>query len=177
MRKSELRQIIREEILNEVNLDDEMNQKINEFGELSNEIDKLNSTLKKLKSRYTELESSIRPILEEISDLKQSSIQTNKYLVTIKRKGFDRENFKYKEAFETSLTKVNKQTRAILEEVLNQTKSITRVASSIGVQKLESSGLQTVLNKIKSGFNKLKSKFGFVKKEMNNLQSIAKKLV
>jgi acetolactate synthase small subunit len=120
----------------EFNIETSIEKKINEFGTLSDKIDKVKSDLELLVSRYKVLEGEIRPILEELSVQNRKSIQTKKYLITLKRKGYDKESYKYKETFEESLTKVNDKTRRLLEELLQSTKTISRVVSTIGVQRI-----------------------------------------
>jgi hypothetical protein len=87
------------------------------------------------------LEGEIRPVLEQLSIQNRKSIKTRMYLVTLKRMGYDGENLKYKEWFEESLTKVNQKTKKILEGILQSTKTISRVVSSIGVLTIEENGL------------------------------------
>lgn len=176
--KSILKEIIREEIqsLNEMKVDPSVEKEINEFGELANEIDRITSQLQTLKSRYSQIEEGLRPILEELDSLQQKSLQTNKYLVTIKRKGYERENMSYKTAFEEALTKVNAQTRNVLNEILNKTKSISKIASSVGVQRIGENVLSKVISKIKSLFTGVLSKFKNVNKSMDVLQNLSKKL-
>ena len=153
-----------------------LDDKINEFGELANQIDMLQHQLKQLKSQYKSIEGEIRPVLEGLDDLEQKSLLTDKYLVTIKRKGYEKTNPKYKKAFEEALTKVNAQTRRVLEETLEATKETTRVASSIGVQSLNENFVKRLLSKIGRLFKKLAPKFKKTSKEYDNLNSILKKM-
>jgi len=104
--------------LNEFRFERDIESKIDEFGILSDKIDKVKMELSELSNRYKEIEGELRPILEQLNIQNQKSIQTKRYLVTLKRMGYNRDNFKYKESFEKSLTKVNQQTRKILEDIL-----------------------------------------------------------
>lgn len=123
--------------MNEVNVTDKKTaQLVDEFGVLSDEIDRLQAELKSKNARYSELESNLRVILEELKETKEKSIQTKKYLITIKRAGYEKQNYKYKEAFELAMTKVNSAIKAILETVKEETKTTSTVASSVGVQKI-----------------------------------------
>lgn len=172
-----LRSLIKETLLMELEITPELEEQIDEFAELSDEIDRINAQLKKLKSRYGYLEDSLRPVMEDLDEQSQSAIQTKKYLLTIKRKGYDRTNVKYKQAFEQSLTKVNAQTRKVLEEVLDSTKATTRVVSKLGVQPVtESNILKRIVGKLKGVWGKLKSKLKRNKKDLNTLQQLAKKM-
>ena len=113
--------------LNEFRFENEIESKIDEFGILSDKIDKVKMELSELSNRYKEIEGELRPTLEQLTIQNQKSIQTKRYLVTLKRMGYNRENFKYKESFEKSLTKVNQQTKKALEDILQSTKTVSRV--------------------------------------------------
>ena len=131
MKMKDLMDIIREEILNEFQLDKSILEKVDEFGELSDEMDKVKKQLDEMKKKYEGLEDELRPLLEELNRYNQKSIQTEKFLVSIKRFGYEKENMKYKEVFEQSLTKVNKNTKKLLEDLLQSTKTISQVVTSI----------------------------------------------
>ena len=94
-------------------------------------------------------------------------------MVTLKRMGYDRENFKYKESFEESLTKVNQKTKKILEEILQSTKTISRVVSTIGIQKIEENGLGDLWKRLVKGF---KLYFSVLKKNNSELDGLNKLL-
>ena len=94
------------------------------------------------------LEGEIRPVLEQLSIQNRKSIKTRMYLVTLKRIGYDGENLKYKEWFEESLTKVNQKTKKTLEGILQSTKTISSVVSSIGVQEIEENGLGDFMEEV-----------------------------
>ena len=177
MNMIQLKSLIREVILQEFQLDKSIEKKIDEFGELSDQMDEIKHQLSKLKKRYGELEGELRPVLEEIQHHQQKSLQTERYLVTIKRRGYSREYYKYKESFEESLTKVNDQTRRLLQELLKSTKTTSRVLSSVGVQPVEENILRRVMSKIKGVFSRVLSSFRTSGKEMNTLLSLSKKMV
>jgi septation ring formation regulator EzrA len=88
MKRIELKELIREILLTEFQRDKEIETKINEFGELSDEIDRVKNQLEGLRKRYSQLEGELRPILEHLYQYNQKSVQTEKYLVSIKRKGY-----------------------------------------------------------------------------------------
>lgn len=170
--------LVPEFTLNEFKLDQTVEQKIDEFGELSDKMDDIKHQLNRIKRRYSELEDELRPILEDLEDHHEKSIQTEKYLVSIKRKGYTRESYKYKQSFEESLTKVNKQTRQLLEDLLKSTKSTSRVLSSVGVQRLgESSFLSQVVRKVKGFFSKVFRSLRKTGRELDTLQNISRKMV
>lgn len=172
-----LRSLIKETLLMELEITPGLEAQIEAFAELSDEIDRATAHLNKLKTKFSYLEDTLRPVMEDLDEQSQSAIQTKKYLLTIKRKGYDRTNVKYKEAFEQSLTKVNTQTRRILEEVLESTKSTTRVVSKLGVQPVtESNILQRIVGKLRGIWGKLTNKLKRNKKDLNTLLQLAKKI-
>lgn len=162
-------------VINEIDdsdgLTEDIESKIDEFGELSDEMDRLKNQLEELTNRYKTIEGELRPILEGLSEQNKKSLKTNTYLITIKRKGvIGKASYKYKEAFEASLSKVNAQTKKILEEVLDSTKSLTDIASSIGVQKIGENTLLTLWNKLVGKFRNLITPL--IKKNTKDIDSL-----
>jgi len=176
MKMKHLMDIIREEILNEFQLDKSILEKVDDFGELSDEMDKVKKQLDEMKKKYEGLEDELRPLLEELNKYNQRSIQTEKYLLSIKRFGYEKENVKYKEVFEQSLTKVNKNTKKLLEDLLQSTKTISQVVTSIGVQKLGEGFFTDFVNKIKTLLNKLTNSVKRSLTDIDDLILISKKL-
>jgi septation ring formation regulator EzrA len=166
--------MVREVILSELEMDKTVHRKIDEFGQLSDEMDRLKNQLEGLKKRYTQVEDELRPILEELHRFGQKSLQTQRFLVSIKRMGYDRENLRYKETFEQSLEKVNKQTRKVLEELLQSTKTISRVVSSVGVQPVSEGFFSDLIKKVKSLFGRLVPQLKRTNKDMDELQRVSK---
>lgn len=177
MNMIQLKSLIREVIIQEFQLDSSIEKKIDEFGELSDQMDEIKHQLSKLKKRYGELEGELRPVLEEIQHHQQKSLQTERYLVTIKRRGYSRESYKYKESFEESLTKVNEQTKRLLKELLESTKTTSRVLSSVGVQPVEENILRRVMSKIRGVFSRVLRSFRTSGKELDSLLKLSKKMV
>jgi hypothetical protein len=120
-------------------------EKIKKFAELSDKIDEITANLKSLKREYDDIEVHIRPILEELKITKDNALQVENILITIKRAGGDKKNIKYKEAFEWLYSKVNAQMKAIIDESIQKNMTISRVASSISVQKLSENKLRKSL--------------------------------
>jgi len=177
MRTSELKDVIRDMIV-EFRTESTINTMIDEFGELNDEMDVLKNQLEGLKKRYSEIEDQIRPLLEELRTHGQKSVQTEKYLVSIKRIGYEKVNLKYKESFEEGLTKVNKQTRKLLEELLQSTKSISNVVSSIGVQRVKEEGMITdIFRRLKSLVLKVVPSIRNVNRELEGFHSLVKRMV
>jgi hypoxanthine-guanine phosphoribosyltransferase len=83
--------------------------------------------------------------------------------------GYNRDNFKYKESFEESLTKVNQQTRKVLEDILQSTKTVSRVVSTIGVQRMDEISIKSMLQKLISPFKKLFSRLKMNTKRIDDL--------
>ena len=176
MRLREIKEMVREVVLSELEMDKTVHRKIDEFGQLSDEMDRLKNQLEGLKKRYTQVEDELRPILEELQRFGQKSIQTEIYLISIKRMGYDRENLRYKETFEQSLEKVNKQTRKVLEDLLQSTKTITKVVTSIGVQPISENFLKDLIRKVQSLVMSMVSKLKRNNKELDELQRLSKQM-
>jgi hypothetical protein len=136
--KKLIKQVIKESLQLEMQIEDpNLQQKINDFGDLSDKIDEMIAKLKEQETRFSELENEIRPLLEQLKETKEKALITDKYIVSIKRAGYVKETPKYKEAFNLALSKVNGAIKAILDEALEATKSKSTIATSIGVQKLK----------------------------------------
>jgi mRNA-degrading endonuclease RelE of RelBE toxin-antitoxin system len=92
--------------------------------------------------------------------------------------GYEKVNLKYKETFEEGLKKVNKQTRKLLEELLQSTQSISNVVSSIGVQRVREEGLFTdVYRRLKSLVMRVVPSLKRMNTEMDGFQLVMKKMV
>ena len=163
--------------LNEFKFERDIESKIDEFGILSDKIDRVKKELSELSNRYKEIEGELRPTLEQLTIQNQKSIQTKRYLVTLKRMGYNRDNFKYKESFEESLTKVNQQTRKVLEDILLSTKTVSRVVSTIGVQRMDEISLKSMLKKLVSPFKKLFNRLKNTNKSIDGLNGVLKRMV
>jgi hypothetical protein len=91
--------------------------------------------------------------------------------------GYNRDNFKYKESFVESLTKVNKQTKKVLEDILLSTKTVSRVVSTIGVQRMDEISLKSMLKKLISPFKKLYNRLKLNSKSIDELNEVLKRMV
>jgi len=170
MKRIELKELIREILLTEFQRDKEIETKINEFGELNDEIDRVKNQLEGLRKRYSQLEGELRPILEHLYQYNQKSVQTERYLVSIKRMGYEKTNYRYKEVFEESLEKVNKNTKRLLENLLESTKTLSKVVSSIGVQPIN----ENLWGKIKRVFQRIIPQIKSNQSDMDTLQRVSK---
>ncbi|AMQ55556.1 hypothetical protein [Algoriphagus sanaruensis] len=177
MKRTELKELIREILLSEFQRNKDVESKINEFGELNDEIDRVKNQLEGLRKRYSQLEDELRPILENLYQFNQKSVQTERYLVSIKRMGYEKTNYRYKEVFEESLDKVNKNTRMILENLLESTKTLSKVVSSIGVQSIGENFFRNMVQKIKGVFQMIFPQLKSTQTEMDNLQRISKMMM
>jgi hypothetical protein len=120
-------------------------EKIKKFAELSDKIDEVTANLKSLKREYDDIEVHIRPILEQLKITKDKALQVENILITIKKAGGDKKNIKYKDAFNWLYSRVNAQMQAIIDESIKKNMTISRVASSISVQKLSENKLRKSL--------------------------------
>ena len=76
-----------------------------------------------------------------------------------------------------SLTKVNKQTKKVLEDILLSTKTVSRVVSTIGVQRMDEISLKSMLKKLVSPFKKLFSRLKMNNKSIDGLNGVLKRMV
>jgi chromosome segregation ATPase len=146
--------------IQEVKVDDpELTTQIKEFAELSDEIDQLTARLKLLEKKYKGLEEVIRPVLDELDETKDKALEVENILVTIKRKGYERTSFAYKEALEWVRERINPAMRKIVDDSIEATAKTSRIASQIGVQKIEEqSVLDKIVNTLKGYWSKITQK-------------------
>jgi hypothetical protein len=124
--------------LNEMQVEDlEMQDLIKQFAFLSDKIDRMKGLLHTLTVRYEEIEEVLRPILDEMKDTEDKTLQVENIIVTVKRYGYPRSSPAYKEAYLLLLNKVNGKLKEIAEECLAAHTKQIQVATSIGVQKTE----------------------------------------
>ena len=146
--------------IQEVKVEDpELTAQIKEFAELSDEIDQLSARLKMLEKKYKGLEEVIRPVLDELDETKDKALEVENILVTIKRKGYERTSFAYKEALEWVRERINPAMRKIVDDSIEATAKTSRIASQIGVQKIEEqSVLDKIINTLKGYWTKITQK-------------------
>jgi chromosome segregation ATPase len=138
--------------------DPELAAQIKEYAEISDSLDRAKAELKKLESKYKELEGVIRPLLEELQKTQDKALEVEDILVTIKRKGYERTSYAYKEALDWVKDRINPAMRKIVDDSLEATKKPSYIASQIGVQKLKE---EKADSKLKMYFNKLAQVFSF----------------
>jgi hypothetical protein len=76
-----------------------------------------------------------------------------------------------------SLTKVNKQTKKVLEDILLSTKTVSRVVSTIGVQRMDEISLKSMLMKLVSPFKRLFSRLKLNNESIDGLNGLLKRMV
>jgi len=115
-------------------IDKDIKRNINEIGKLGNEIDELQKQLKPLRQKYGELVDNVLPMLNKLG---KEQVRTKNYIFKIIRKQYTRQSYQYKIGFNRALDKVNKNVKRILEQILDDTKKLVKVAPSIQVSPIE----------------------------------------
>ena len=75
------------------------------------------------------------------------------------------------------MEKVNKQTKKVLEDILLSTKTVSRVVSTIGVQRMDEISLKSMLMKLISPFKKLFSRLKLNNKSIDGLNIVLSRMV
>ena len=112
-------------------VDTKIQSEIDELGKLTQQIEKLKKQLKPLQKRYGEVVEEIIPVIDELD---KGTLQTNNFVMKIIRRGYERENVSYKEGFLNGLNKVNENTKRILQQILEETKKLTKINPSFSVK-------------------------------------------
>ena len=115
-------------------IDKDIKRNIDEIGKLDHKIDELQMQLKPLRQKYGELVDNVLPLLNKLN---KEQYKTKNYIFKILRKGYWKSSYRYKEGFNTALHKVNKNVKRILEQILDDTKKLVKVAPSIQVSPIE----------------------------------------
>tara|TARA_B110000467_G_scaffold162569_1_gene186143 strand:- start:26 stop:526 length:501 start_codon:yes stop_codon:yes gene_type:complete len=152
------------ELINEkVTIDNSLQSEIDELGELTKQIDKIKEQLKPLQKRYGEVVENVIPVIKKLD---KETISTNNFVMRILRKGYERETFQYKEGFLNGLNKVNKNTKKILQQILEETKKLTQINPSFSVTPIG----EGVGDTLKKWYNKFKM---MVRKLSKNFKGIS----
>ena len=122
-----LKELISERVVTNVKIKSE----IDELGMLTDKIEKLKKQLKPLQKRYGQVVEEIIPVIDELD---KGTLQTNNFVMKIIRRGYERENVSYKEGFLNGLNKVNENTKRILQQILEETKKLTKINPSFSVK-------------------------------------------
>jgi len=122
-----LKELLSEKIV----VDSKIQSEIDELGTLTQQIEKIKKQLKPLQKRYGEVVEEIIPIIDKLD---KETLQTNNFIMKIIRRGYERENYSYKEGFLNGLNKVNENTKRILKQILEETKKLTKINPSFSVK-------------------------------------------
>ena len=122
---------LKELISEKVVVDSKIQSEIDELGILSQQIEKIKKQLQPLQKRYGEVVEEIIPIIDKLD---KETLTTNNFVMKIIRRGYERENYSYKEGFLNGLNKVNENTKKILKQILEETKKLTKINPSFSVK-------------------------------------------
>ena len=164
-----LKSLISEKVV----VDTKIQSEIDELGQLTDKIEKLKKQLQPLQKRYGKVVEDIIPFIDKLD---KETLTTNNFVMKIIRRGYERENYSYKEGFLNGLNKVNENTKKILQQILEETKKLTKINPSFSVKPIgEGIGdtLKKWYNKFKMVVRKLSKNF----KEISDGNKILKRLV
>ena len=154
-----LKELISEKIV----VDSKIQSEIDELGILSQQIEKIKKQLQPLQKRYGEVVEEIIPVIDKLD---KETLTTNNFVMKIIRRGYERENYSYKEGFLNGLNKVNENTKRILQQILEETKKLTKINPSFSVKPIG----EGVGDKLKVWYNKFKM---MVRKLTKNFKGIS----
>jgi hypothetical protein len=145
-------------------IDKDIKQNINELGKLTEEINRVkNEILKPMEDKYKEVVSTTLPILEKLG---KETLTTKKYVFRILKKKHYRSSVSYRELFNTGLSKVNRQTRTLLNNLKDELTKMSLIGAKFSIQPIE--GIGDNMKKLMKGF-KMK-----IKKLIPILKSVMK---
>jgi hypothetical protein len=160
--------------------DKELRAKIGEFYDLQMKASNLEAQLKEAKEQLSQAKDVLKPLLDNMQELGDKMAYAEKYVIEVKKFGYERKVTSYKDAFALSLTKVNGAIKKILIEAVDATKKVSEIAPSFTVKKADDLTEAGVKDTIKSALTKVKSavkKFGaFFKREAKNIDAGTKDL-
>ena len=154
---------LKELISEKVVVDSKIQSEIDELGILSQQIEKIKKQLQPLQKRYGEVVEEIIPVIDKLD---KETLTTNNFVMKIIRRGYERENYSYKEGFLNGLNKVNENTKRILKQILEETKKLTKINPSFSVKPIG----EGVGDKLKVWYNKFKM---MVRKLTKNFKGIS----
>ena len=145
-------------------IDKDIKQNINELGKLTEDINRVkNEILKPMEDKYKEVVSTTLPILEKLG---KETLTTKKYVFRILKKKHYRSSVSYRELFNTGLSKVNRQTRTLLNNLKDELTKMSLIGAKFSIQPIE--GIGDNMKKLMKGF-KMK-----IKKLIPILKSVMK---
>ena len=122
-----LKSLISEKVV----VDSKIQSEIDELGTLTDKIERLKKQLQPLQKRYGEVVEEIIPVIDKLD---KETLTTNNFVMKIIRRGYERENYSYKEGFLNGLNKVNENSKRILKQILEETKKLTKINPSFSVK-------------------------------------------
>ena len=154
---------LKELISEKVVVDSKIQSEIDELGILSQQIEKIKKQLQPLQKRYGEVVEEIIPVIDKLD---KETLTTNNFVMKIIRRGYERETFQYKEGFLNGLNKVNENTKKILQQILSETKKLTKIKPSFSLSPIG----EGVGDKLKQWYNRFMM---LVKKLSKNFKGIS----
>ena len=153
---------LKELISEKVVVDTKIQSEIDELGQLTDKIEKLKKQLQPLQKRYGKVVEDIIPFIDKLD---KETLTTNNFVMKIIRRGYERENYSYKEGFLNGLNKVNENTKKILQQILEETKKLTKINPSFSLSPIG----EGVGDKLKQWYKRIKM---FMKKISRNFKEI-----
>lgn len=142
----------------------ELENQISEFYELFRKFQEAKAEFERIQEQFKASEDVVRTALESIDESEERMFKLEDVIVRIKKKGFERTDYKYKEASEELYRRVNPAIKALITELMENSKKITYIKSSIEVKTSEEELNEVAL------FRKAKEIF------TNLISTLAKKL-
>lgn len=171
--RSEIRSIILEFFRDDPGL----NEKLKEMSMLQFEIEKTEAQLKRNRERFGQMVDEILPLLEEADD---KIIETKNVLVSISKKGFPRENYSWKAAFELLYSKVNASIQKIADSAREATKTVSYISPKLSFRMREESIFGKMKVKVsaflKSIVGRMKSYLFDADEALGEMQEMAEEL-
>lgn len=177
MNKLTLEDLLAEILQEREHLSPEIIKKIDRFGELNIQMEKARAELDKIRNEYKSIESELLPILEELDEYSGRTLKTQKFLVTIKKMGFTRTMYQYSKVLDEALKTVNEDTKKMLNNLLDTTATVQRIAASISVQKLGEGFFETLSQKVKGMLSTLVKTIKLRSKNMDTLSQLAQRII
>ncbi len=108
-----------------------LKKSINELGDIKKELARLKGEIEPLAKRASVLESDLIPIIEALED---KVAKTDKYTMEISRAAYTKPNISYSKLYEEALSKVNTQTKKILESIKEEITTFSEVAAGYKIR-------------------------------------------
>lgn len=138
----------------------EMEEQIRKYYELSQKFKNLKAEYDALEAEFKASEEPVRQMLENLDQAEEKVLELDDIMVSIKKSGYERESFKYKDISEWLYANVNVNMKALADEMMQNNRTLTYVQSSLKLKKKDDLFEGFVTDKIKSWFSKLASFFG-----------------